>query len=249
MSDSRKNPTKNSTPASTFDIQHLHFAYQEDTVIDDLSFKAQPEELLAVIGKNGSGKSTLLKLMSGYLKASRGNLFLDGKAISSIPSKDLAKRLAYLPQFVSLPNIKAIDVISYGRYAYLPFSKQLTPQDKEKIHWAIEMMGIEDLVEKDCHALSGGEIQKVLLTMILAQDTRWLLLDEPATHLDLYQSLQLFEHLKMFTKDLGKGIIMVVHDLNQALRFADRILLIDDGKSCFTVHRKNSIKARSSKMS
>ena len=209
-------------------VKNVSFSYGKSTVLENISFTLNAGELCSIIGVNGSGKTTLIRLIARVLSPESGTIELDGKSSDSYTPKEYAKKLAWLPQTRDLPQINAYDLIASGRYPYLPFSGKLGNNDKKAIDNAIRMTKTELLINKDIRQLSGGERQKVYLALLLAQDTPYVLLDEPFTHLDIGTGLDVRE-LICDIKKSGRGVLSVCHDLAAALKDSDKLLLLDGG--------------------
>lgn len=224
--------------------EKLAAGYGKKTVLNNISWKAPEGKLTVVVGPNGSGKSTLLKVMVGQTAAKSGSVYLDGKPLAQWSGREVAKRVAYLPQSRNDTNISVFRMALHGRFPYLSYPRHYTDKDEEMVVRAAERMGIRDLLEKSVSELSGGEKQRAFLTMALVQDAPILLLDEPTTYLDISAQLELMELLAQLARE-GKTVIAVLHDLNHALRFADEIVLLANGelKQCGTPEevRKASI--------
>lgn len=210
-------------------LSNISAGYNKVEVIKHINIGFEEGTITSVIGKNGCGKTTLLRVASNLLKPLSGSVTIVGKEISSIPSKELARKVAFLPQIRTVPNITVNNIVMHGRYPYLDFSRTPQKKDKEIVERAIEIMGLEDIKSKNIHELSGGQRQKVYLAMVLAQDTDIIFLDEPTTYLDINHQLEILEVIKKL-KMLGKTIVMVLHDLNSALSCSDRVCLMDDGE-------------------
>lgn len=209
--------------------KNISFSYYEnDFCIKNLSAEFNKGEICTVIGVNGSGKSTLLKLLSRQQLPVSGNLFIENKAFSEYTRKEFAKKVGILPQFRSIPLVSVYDFVSHGRFPHLGFSRKLTKKDKEIIENALEITHSCNLRNKDLKELSGGERQRVYISMLIAQDTDYILLDEPNTYLDISYRFEMAE-LILNLKKLNKGIISVSHDLSYALKISDNILLLDKG--------------------
>ena len=181
------------------------------------------------MGKNGSGKSTLLKSCSGLLTPKVGSVLLDGKELSKYPSNQRAQKVSYLSQSTNTPNITVERLLAHARFPHLSYPKKLRHEDISIIYKALGDMKAACFIHNSLRELSGGERQRVYLAMQLAQDTDVLLLDEPTTYLDIEYQLSLMELLQRLKRE-GKTIIMVLHDLQQALKYSDRIIAIDVGK-------------------
>lgn len=209
--------------------RHLSLAYDKVPVCRDVSLDIPGDEFTVIIGPNGCGKSTLLKALARSLRPVAGQVLLDDAPILSYGAKEVARRVALLPQHVVTPEgIRVYDLVGRGRYPYHSLLRQSSPDDGAAIDSAIELTGIGDLLDRPVTELSGGQRQRVWVAMTLAQQTPTLLLDEPTTSLDIayqYEMLELFAQLQ---RD-GRTIVAVLHDLNQAARFADHLIVMRDG--------------------
>ena len=206
--------------------ENLSFSYSDKKIINNLFAEFHTGELCSVIGENGSGKTTLIKLLSRFLTPNNGTIFVDAKTSSSYSQKEYAKLVSVLPQQRPTPFISVYDLVSHGRFAYLGFSRRLSKLDIEKIDEALIITDTMRFADKNIKNLSGGERQRAYIAMLLAQDTKYLLLDKPVAHLDIYHSFEIMELLKKLSAS-GKGIITVMHDLTSALKYSDKLLLID----------------------
>lgn len=214
-------------------VENLNVKYGEKEIIKSINFQVNSGEVLSIIGPNGSGKSTIIKALSRCLKISGGNIYIDGKSVDKINTKDLAKNLAVLPQVKNIPyNISVEELVSYGRFPHLKFGKRLGQKDREIISWALEKTGLSELRKRFVLTLSGGERQRAWIAMSLAQKPKILILDEPTTYLDISYQMEVLELVKELNKDLGITVVMVLHDLNQAVRYSDRIMVINNGNLC-----------------
>lgn len=212
-------------------VENLSISYGKKNVVKDVSFEVKDGEIVCIIGPNGSGKSTILKAISRCIKPIEGRVLLDGVDIRKISTKDTAKKIAILPQIKSAPpDIKVKELISYGRYPHIKFGKGLKNNDKEIISWAIEKIGLFDMKERAVETLSGGERQRAWIAMTLCQKPQILIMDEPTTYLDIQYQIETLELIRELNKKLKITIIMVLHDLNQAARYADRVLVINKGR-------------------
>lgn len=188
---------------------------------------------MTIIGPNGSGKSTLIKAISRSIKIDEGNIKLDGANIDSIPTKDIARKLAVLPQVKTISNdITVESLVSYGRFPHLGLRKTLSKVDKEVVQWAMEKTGVISLRDRNVMTLSGGERQRAWISMALAQKPNILILDEPTTYLDISYQMEVLELIKELNKTLGITVIMVLHDLNQAARYSNNIYVLMNGQVC-----------------
>lgn len=216
-------------------IQNLTGGYGEIAIARDISLSVQPGEWLSLIGANGSGKSTLLKLISRILKPQQGVVLLDGKAIHTQPAAIVAQKLALLPQQQTIPEgLTVKQLVSLGRSPHQPWWQwELSREDAQTVDIAISQTGIEQFRDRAVEQLSGGERQRAFLALALAQNPQVLLLDEPTTYLDICYQLQLLELLKHLNQQQSLTIITVLHEINLAARYSDRIALLRQGKlSC-----------------
>lgn len=212
-------------------VEGLNVSYDEKEILKDISFNVKSGEIVTIIGPNGSGKSTLLKSISRYLKPRSGEIYLNKVNINRIKSKEMAKNLAVLPQVKGVSSDVSIEeLVSYGRFPHLKFGKRLNKEDKETISWALAKTGLFQMKDRYVATLSGGERQRAWIAMTLAQKPRMLLLDEPTTFLDICYQMETLELVKELNKTLGITVVMVLHDINQAARYSDKILMINCGE-------------------
>lgn len=200
-------------------------------VIEDLTLKLAPGEVMALIGPNGSGKSTILKALAATLRPRSGAVYLDGKAIHGYTPKSLAKQLAFLPQSPSAPTDFTVrDLVGYGRNPHLKWNGRMSEKDRDIVTEAMERTRLIPLRNRTLAALSGGERQRTWLAMALAQQPKILLLDEPTTYLDICYQFEVLELVKELNQALGISTVMVLHDLNQAARYAHTISAVHRGR-------------------
>ncbi|PGZ20476.1 ABC transporter ATP-binding protein [Bacillus cereus] len=211
--------------------KNLETRYEKLTVFRDLNVEIQEGKVTTIIGPNGCGKSTLLKTMGRILKQKNGKVYLQGQDLHTIPTKQIAKQLALLPQNPIAPGeLKVEELISYRRYPHRNNVNKISSQDKEIIEWAMDITKTSAFRTRQIGNLSGGQRQKVWLAMALAQKTEILLLDEPTTYLDMSHQLEVLQIVERLNRDHNCTVIMVLHDINHAARFSDEIIAMKEGK-------------------
>ncbi|MGJ7911018.1 ABC transporter ATP-binding protein [Neobacillus sp. LXY-1] len=211
--------------------EQLQVGYGERTIVKDLSIEIPDKKITIIIGPNGCGKSTLLKAMSRIISHQSGSIILDGVSITREDTKSLAQKLAILPQTPeSAAGLTVGELVSYGRFPYQSGFGRLTKKDIEVINWAMEVTGTAAYKYDQVDSLSGGQRQRVWIALALAQKTEMIFLDEPTTYLDMAHQLEVLELLQKLNKEQGRTIVMVLHDLNQAARFADYLVALKAGK-------------------
>jgi iron complex transport system ATP-binding protein len=211
--------------------QALSVGYDDTIVIDDLSVALPTGRITAIVGANGSGKSTLLKTFARILKPFAGCVALDGREIHATPTRELARRLSILPQKTVAPEALTVsELVSYGRYPHRRWLRPTTDDDASMVHWAMEIVGVDDLHDRPVNSLSGGQQQRVWIAMTLAQGAAYLLLDEPTSHLDTCHQLEIMELLARLNREQQKTVVMVLHDLNLAARYAHHMIALKEGR-------------------
>jgi iron complex transport system ATP-binding protein len=211
--------------------ESLTLAYGDRTIIDALDLTVPPGRITAIVGANGCGKSTLLRALARLLPPRRGQVVLDGKALSSIPSKEIARTLGLLPQSPIAPEgIAVTDLVGRGRHPHQKLLSRWSARDYEVVALSLAATGISDLADRSVDELSGGQRQRVWIAMALAQETDILLLDEPTTFLDVAHQVEVLDLLTDLNRDRGTTIAMVLHDINLAARYADHIIAVRFGR-------------------
>ncbi|WP_113928777.1 ABC transporter ATP-binding protein [Bacillus sp. P14.5] len=209
----------------------LFIAYKEKMIVEDLHIEIPGGRITSIIGPNGSGKSTILKTIARIMKPKSGVIYLDSKAIHEQSTKEIAKKMAILPQHPSAPEgLTVYELVSYGRSPHQKGFGSQTKEDRKMVRWAIHTTGVASFANRPVDSLSGGQRQKVWIAMALAQGTDLLLLDEPTSFLDLAHQLEVLELLERLNKTKSITIVMVLHDLNLASRFSDNMVAVDGGK-------------------
>lgn len=203
----------------------------EQLVVPKLSLVIPAGKLTALVGANGSGKSTILRALTRILKPRGGAAYLDGKAIHELSTRQVAKQLALLPQNPDAPAALTVrELVSYGRFPHQGVLGGPTRDDQRAVRHALGQTGMTAFAERPVGTLSGGQQQRAWIAMALAQETAVLLLDEPTTHLDMAHQLEVLGLLETLNRDEGRTIVMVVHDLNHASRYAQHIVAIARGE-------------------
>ena len=214
-----------------FNFNHLSLQLGGTSILKDMSGHIQKGSITALIGPNGSGKSTLLSVLCGLIPPTEGEIFIGDQPLASIKRTELAKQLALLPQRNPVPaTLTVSDLVTFGRHPHRPWYKKVAKEDKEVIDWAMRETGITTYASRLLTDLSGGELQRTWLAMILTQDTEILMLDEPTSWLDIAHQLSLLKIVQRLNKQYNKTIVWVLHDLNQARQFSDNAILINGGK-------------------
>ena len=211
------------------EIKGLTKRFGKVNVVEDVSVKIQPGTITSFIGPNGAGKSTLLSMVSRLLNADTGEVLLHQNNVKKWKSDEFAKRVSILKQsnYINV-RLTIRELVSFGRY---PYSKgRLTAEDEQFINQAIEYMNLTDMQDKFLDELSGGQKQRAFIAMVIAQDTDFILLDEPLNNLDMKHSVQIMKILRKLVDELGKTVVIVLHDINFASVYSDRIVALKDGK-------------------
>ncbi len=212
------------------EVENLTFAYDGRAVLRGVSLQLMPGEVLGLIGPNGAGKSTLLRLAAGFLRPGAGRVRLFGRPPTEWPPRELARRVALVPQGAYIPPTFTVwESVLLGRTPYLGFLGVPREADREAARRALEWVGMADLPERLIGELSGGERQRVLLARALAQEPQCLLLDEPTAHLDIHHQVVILSLIRRMARECGIAVLIVLHDLNLAATFADRLALLADG--------------------
>ncbi|MDQ0338490.1 iron complex transport system ATP-binding protein [Caldalkalibacillus uzonensis] len=207
--------------------KRLTLGYGETTVINNLDLSIPEGRITVLIGSNGSGKSTLLRSLARLLKPREGTVLLNGKNIASLSTKEVAKQMAILPQTPVAPEgLTVLQLVKQGRYPYQSWLKQWSEEDEQAVQKALAATNLTDLAERQVDSLSGGQRQRAWIAMSLAQDTDILLLDEPTTYLDLAHQIEILDLLYDLNRSEGRTIVMVLHDLNLACRYADYMIAV-----------------------
>ncbi|WP_411698448.1 ABC transporter ATP-binding protein [Conyzicola sp.] len=205
--------------------------YGSTTIVDGVDLELPAGRITVIVGANACGKSTLLKTLARLIKPTSGAVVLDGKQISEVHTKQLARTLGLLPQQPIAPEgIAVADLVGRGRHPHQKLFRSWTTDDDRAVVEALEATGVADLADRSVDELSGGQRQKVWIAMALAQQTDILLLDEPTTFLDIAHQVEVLDLLTDLNRRQGTTIVIVLHDLNLAIRYADTLVAVKDGK-------------------
>ena len=212
-------------------VKNLKVAYENNTIIEDLSISFPKGKISIIIGANGCGKSTFLKTIARINKPKNGDIFINDKNIKQIKEKDIAKEVAFLPQGPVCPSgLTVKELVAFGRFPHQKMVGGLNSHDKEVVEWAIKETGLTEFADREVENLSGGQRQRAWIAMTLAQETEIIMLDEPTTYLDMSYQLEVLEVLQKLNKEKNITVIIVLHELNNACRFADNIIGLKKGK-------------------
>lgn len=216
---------------SALTTRKLTLAYEDTQIIADLNLAIPGGKLTVLVGPNGCGKSTLLRGLARLLKPRTGMVYLEGTAIHRLPTREVAKRLGILPQGPVAPEgLTVRDLVAQGRYPHQGWLQQWSQEDERMTQDALLTTGMLEFAQRSLDSLSGGQRQRAWIAMALAQNTKILLLDEPTTFLDLAHQIELLDLLHDLNRNQGRTIVMVLHDLNQACRYADHLIAIHQGQ-------------------
>ncbi|MBI5571660.1 MAG: ABC transporter ATP-binding protein [Desulfomonile tiedjei] len=211
-------------------VHGIHFSYNSHPVLEDVSFRLDRGQILAILGVNGAGKSTLLKCINRILHPERGSVLLNGDDVLNLRREEIAKRLGYVPQRYLEEQLTVFDAVLLGRKPHMKWGA--AERDLQVVERVLRMMGLERCSLRPVSTLSGGETQKVIIARALAQEPEALLLDEPTSNLDIRNQIEVMTLIRRVVEEQGVSAIICVHDLNLAVRFADRFLMLKGG----TIH-------------
>ena len=225
------------------EIKGLKAGYENHSVLDIEKLCFEEGKISGIVGLNGSGKSTLLKAIIGLVKRNEGEVYIDGKNISQFNHRARAREIAYLPQSFPVAAMDVETLVNHGRYAHLGYSKVLSKKDRELIDYALNLTDLANKKTKVLGSLSGGERQRAYLAMVIAQDTKYLFLDEATSSLDIKHQIEFYKVLSRLANQ-GHGIIITSHDLPQAFSFCDEINVLVSGKVTLSGKADDIIKSR-----
>lgn len=215
---------------NSISTEHLAIGYEDNLIVDELDMEIPQGKITTIIGPNGCGKSTVLKAVGRILKPKGGSIYLNGNDIRRLSTKEVAQKMAILPQSSQAPTGLTVgELVAYGRFPHQRGFGKLKPEDKKIIQWALHVTKLTEFETLAVDNLSGGQRQRVWIAMALAQQTDLILLDEPTTYLDLAYQLEVLKLLYQLNREQNCTIVMVLHDLNLAARFADYMIAIRSG--------------------
>ncbi|ALR76899.1 ABC transporter ATP-binding protein [[Enterobacter] lignolyticus] len=230
-------PPRLDTPSSGLVLDSLSAGYGQQRIIDAISLSIPQGKLTALVGANGSGKSTLLSTMARLLQPLGGCVWLDGKQIHQQPTKAVSRHLGILPQSATAPEgLTVFELVSRGRYPWQGLLRQWSAADERAVEQALAVTGTSALAHLPVDSLSGGQRQRCWIAMALAQETPTILLDEPTTWLDLRYQVEILELLRQLTRDHGRTVVVVLHDLNFAVNYADTLVFLRQGALQGVIH-------------
>ncbi|WP_054950378.1 iron ABC transporter ATP-binding protein [Numidum massiliense] len=211
------------------EVKNVSKTYGNKKVVDDVSVRIAKGKITSFIGPNGAGKSTLLAMISRLISCDEGEIFIEGREVGQCKSNELARKISILKQSNHIAlRLTVRELVSFGRF---PYSQgRLTQEDWQYVAEAIHYMGLEDIQEKYIDQLSGGQRQRAYIAMVIAQDTEYILLDEPLNNLDMKHSVQIMKILRKLADELDKTILIVLHDINFASVYSDYIVALREGK-------------------
>ncbi|MDF3934405.1 ATP-binding cassette domain-containing protein [Pseudomonas citronellolis] len=214
-----------------FELDAVTYRLPDRTLLQPLNLRIEHGRMIGLIGHNGSGKSTLLKLLARQLQPSAGAIRLDGKALGQWKERDFARQVAYLPQQLpAADGLTVRELVGFGRYPWHGALGRIGAEDREQVERALALTHTEAFAERMVDQLSGGERQRVWLAMLLAQNTRYLLLDEPTSALDVAHQVEVLALVHDLSQRLDLGVVVVLHDINMAARYCDQLIALHGGR-------------------
>jgi len=211
------------------EVRGLTKKYGSKSVVDNVSVKIEKGKITSFIGPNGAGKSTLLSIVSRLIEKNEGTVVIDGKEVQEWDSKELAKKISILKQSNHINiRLNIRELVSFGRFPYC--EGKLGKEDWDYVDQAISYMKLDDIQDKYLDQLSGGQRQRAYIAMVIAQNTEYILLDEPLNNLDMKHSVEIMKILRQLVDDLGKTVVIVIHDINFASCYSDHIVALSDGR-------------------
>jgi len=215
----------------SIEMHDVCLGYDRKAVLEGLTFQVKPGEMVGLIGPNGCGKSTIIRALSRVIPPRSGRILIDGRDITKIPRRELARLLGVVPQMPLLPSaFTAFEVVLMGRNPHLGLFQYEGPKELDIAWQAMERTGTQSLAGRRVGELSGGEIQCLLIARVLAQETKAILLDEPTANLDIGRQVEILDLIKNLCRQSNLAVLAALHDLNLASQYCDRLILINDGR-------------------
>lgn len=211
------------------ELRNITSGYHNQPVLNKISLRLEPGQLTVLIGPNGCGKSTLLKTAIGLMPKQCGEILLDGVPLEKLSGKEVARRVSYLSQSWTVPDITVEKLVLHGRFPYLSYPRRYSTEDHRLVRQVMAQVGLTELAHQSMQQLSGGQRQQAYVAMALAQDCDTVLMDEPTTYLDIAHQLRLIQLTRQLTGQ-GKAVVLVLHDLPLALKAADWVVVMQDGE-------------------
>lgn len=216
---------------NALEVNDIEFGYNENPILKDVSFSIKKGEFISIIGPNGSGKSTLLKTLNNIYTPNKGEIYLHGKNIEEFKRLEIAKKISLVPQETNINyEFTVEDIVSMGRHPYKGRFEKENLEDKSIVEEALKLTSTIDLRNRLITEISGGEKQRVVIAKALAQNSSIILLDEPTSNLDINHQIEVLNLLRDLNKDKNTTIIIILHDINLAARYSDRIIFLNDGE-------------------
>lgn len=223
-------------------ITDLHASYEGAEILHGINAAFPEGKISVLMGPNGCGKSTTLRSLVRMVPEMSGSLTLDGQDLGALTPQELARRIAYLPQSRNVPDISVERLVLHGRFPYLSYPRRYRKEDREKVTQALEWVGLKAMRERKMENLSGGQRQKAYLAMALAQDTEVILMDEPTTFLDIKNQFEMLDRARVLA-DGGKTVVMILHDFESILHYADHVVLMAEGRVLTTGDAKTVLRS------
>jgi len=213
------------------EVNNLNAGYEEGYIIEGISFSIKKGEFISILGRNGSGKSTLIKALQGILKNITGEIRIEGKEINSLDRRQIAKKIAYVPQIFSFAfEFNVMEIVFMGRYIHQGRLSSTSRRDSRIVEEVMELTQVSHLKDKKIAHLSGGERQRVFIARALAQDTPLIFLDEPSSHLDINYQVEIYQILKSLQEEKGKTILSTEHNINLAIPYSQKLIFLKEGR-------------------